>query len=221
MGDILSSFVEVAPYINKLTNTDFTVSVCDLEKCLIYVPSERQDHKIRAGGSHVKGSVNYESVTTGKKVVKRVGPEVFGFPYIAIAIPLRDKDDKIIGSVSFTEAVDRQDLLLALADNLHDTVQQLESMTEVISGNSKKLKDVGRDLNEYVRNADKILDELISSTDKISEKIDELLNISSQQIEINSFINKLTIDLKDRAEKLKENARLLSEEDESDYVKRN
>ncbi len=40
MTDLLNSFVEVAPYINELTNTDFSVSVCDLEQCLIYVPGK-------------------------------------------------------------------------------------------------------------------------------------------------------------------------------------
>lgn len=147
MSNILDCFVAVAPYINKLTNADFAVSVCDLEKCLIYVPSEMQDHKIKKNDPHIKNSVSYESITTGKKVVRRVGSEVFGFPYIAIAIPIEDETGKTIGSVSFTEAVDRQDLLLALADNLHDTMQQMLSITEIISDNSIKLKEVGEGLS--------------------------------------------------------------------------
>lgn len=147
MGNLLDSFVAVAPYINKLTNTDFAVSVCDLEKCLIYIPSEKQDHKIKNGSPHVKNSVSYESIITGKRIVKRVGSEVFGFPYIAIAIPIIEDDGKITGSVGFFEAVDKQDLLLALADNLYDTMQQMVSITEVISENSSKLKEVGESLS--------------------------------------------------------------------------
>lgn len=274
MSNILNSFVVVAPYINKLTNTDFAVSVCDLEKCLIYVPSEKQDHKIRSGSLHVKNSVSYESIITGKKVVRRVGSEVFGFPYIAIAIPIHDEEGKVVGSVSFTEAVDRQDLLLALADNLHDTMQQMVSITEIISDNSLKLKDVGESLslitneslnrvedtenilgfirtisnktnmlglnafieaarigkegtgfkvvaeeirnlanatNEYIKNADKIIEDLRGSTNKITERLDELLSISSHQIEINNYISALVKEINERAEKLKENAQLLSE----------
>ncbi len=275
MANLLDSFVKVAPYINKLTNTDFAVSVCDLEKCLIYVPSKRQDHKLRAGDPHVKGSVNYESITTGKRVVRRVGPEVFGFPYIAIAIPIEDEYGNVIGSVSFTEAVDRQDLLLALADNLKDTMEQLTSITEIITSNSQKLKDVGnglntfakesmekvadtenilgfirtisektnllglnasieaarlgkegggfgivaeeiRDLansiNDYVKNAEKIISDLRTSTDQISRRLEELLSISSHQIEINNYIRGLVVEINERAEKLNENARLLNEE---------
>ncbi|NLV89738.1 MAG: methyl-accepting chemotaxis protein [Tissierellia bacterium] len=275
MANLLDAFVKVAPYINRLTNTDFAVSVCDLEKCLIYVPSKKQDHKLRAGDPHVKGSVNYESITTGKRVVRRVGPEVFGFPYIAIAIPIEDEYGNVIGSVSFTEAVDRQDLLLALADNLKDTMEQLTSITEIITTNSHKLKDVGGGLNDfakesmekvadtenilsfiktisektnllglnasieaarlgkegggfgvvaeeirnlansisdYVKNAEQIISDLKISTDQISRRLEELLSISTHQIEINNYIRGLVVEINERAEKLNENARLLNEE---------
>lgn len=274
MGVILDSFVAVAPYINKLTNTDFAVSVCDLEKCLIYIPSEKQDHKIKSGSPHVKSSVSYESIITGKRIVKRVGSEVFGFPYIAIAIPIVEDDGKISGSVGFFEAVDKQDLLLALADNLYDTMQQMVSITEVISENSSKLKGVGENLNlitneslsrvgdtenilgfiktisnktnmlglnafieaarigkegagfkvvaeeirnlanatnEYVKNADIIIGELKESTSKINERLQDLLNISSHQIDINNYISGLVKEINERAEKLRENAQSLSE----------
>ncbi|MDR7857436.1 methyl-accepting chemotaxis protein [Tissierella sp.] len=274
MGNILDCFVNVAPYINKLTNTDFAVSVCNLEKCLIYVPSDKQDHNIKSGDPHVKNSVAYESIITGQKVVRRVGSEIFGFPYIAIAIPIEDEEGNIIGSVTFTEAVDKQDLLLVLADNLHATMEQMVSITDVISDNSMKLKNVGEGLDtitsesmskvedtenilrfiksiskktnmlglnafieagrlgnegqgfkvvaeeirnlansteEYVKDADRIIDELRFSTNKITEKLDDLLNISSHQIEINNYITGLVKEINERAEKLRENARLLSE----------
>ena len=274
MDKILDSFVTVAPYINKLTNSDFAVSVCDLEKCLIYVPSDKQDHKIRSGDLHIENSVAYESVITGKKIVKRVGSEVFGFPYIAIAIPIKGDSGKIVGSVSFTEAVDRQDLLLALADNLHDTMKQMTSITGVISENSINLRKVGEDLNiitnksmesventedvlkfikkiadktnmlglnafieaarigydgegfkvvaeeirnlsqatdEYVKHADKAIRELRDFTNKINENLEELLNISSNQIEINTYISSLVGEVNTRTIKLRESAKQLSE----------
>ena len=172
MESILSSFVKVAPYINHLTHADFAVSVCNLEKCLIYVPSKKQNHGIKSGDPHIKSSVTYESIILGKKVVKRVGPDVFGFPYIAIALPI-EEEGKVVGSVAFTEAVDTQDILLALADNLHDTMKQLISITDTISDNSLKLKDVGRSLDgitvesmKKVEDAEDILKFIKSVSDK-------------------------------------------------------
>jgi len=274
MNNILDSFVAIAPYINQLTNTDFAVSVCDLEKCLIYIPGKKQDHKLKSGSPHVKNSMAYECIQTGKKIVKRVGSEVFGFPYIAISIPIFDDENKVIGSVTFTEAVDKQDLLLALADNLHATMQQMLSITHAISENSLKLKGVGEELNivssesksrvddtnsilgfirtvskkanmlglnasieasrlgkegrefmvvaeeirnlanatdEYVLKADRIIEELRVSINRINGRMEELLNISAHQIDINNYINSLVKEINNRAEILKEKAQLLSE----------
>lgn len=275
MSDILECFVAVAPYINQLTNTDFAVSVCNLEKCLIYVPGKKQNHQLKRGAPHVETSVSYQCIKTGQRIVKRVGSEVFGFPYIAIAIPLFDKEGKIIGSVAFTEAVDRQDLLLALADNLYDTMQQMMDITQSISKNSTELKEMGEKLQQvvgeastgvvateellsrvkalsnqssglgsnvateamklgdegtslqrltreinhlaqatesYVQQANAMIAQLGERTEEIHQVLGGLLGIASHQIEINHYIHKLALDIHERAEKLRENARLLSEE---------
>lgn len=214
MKDILNSFVAVAPYINKLTNSDFAVSVCDLKRCLIYVPSDKQDHKIRSGDSHIEDSVAYESVLKKKRIVKRVGSEVFGFPYIAIAIPIEDYNGNVVGAVSFTEAVDKQDLLLALADNLHDTMKQMTSITEVISENSLRLKEVGENLGIISKKAMENLDkeeDLLDFTNKINMNLEELLSISSEQIEISTYISSLVNEVNHRTVKLRESAKDLSE----------
>lgn len=214
MKDILNSFVAVAPYINKLTNSDFAVSVCDLKRCLIYVPSDKQDHKIRSGDSHIEDSVAYESVLKKKRIVKRVGSEVFGFPYIAIAIPIEDHNGNVVGAVSFTEAVDKQDLLLALADNLHDTMKQMTSITEVISENSLRLKEVGENLGLISKKAMENLEkgeDLLDFTNKININLEELLSISSEQIEISTYISSLVNEVNHRTVKLRESAKDLSE----------
>lgn len=93
--------------------------------------------------------------------------------------------------MSKIEEVNRQDLLLALADNLQDTTEQLISVVGLISDNSLKIRDVGEEINNLTN---------------------EFINISNRQIEINEYINKLVIDVNDRTEKLRENARLLYEE---------
>lgn len=213
MRDILKSFMLVAPFINKLTNSDFAISVYDLEKCLIYIGSKKQDHKIRSGDPHIEGSVAYESILKSKRIFRRVGSEVFGFPYIAIAIPIEDSKGNIVGSVSFTEVVDRQDLILALADNLHDTMKQITSITESVSENAEKHEEIREDLNLISRKVMDNLDkreELLEIADKLEKKLEELSIINLEQIEINTYISSLVNEVKHRTIKLKENAKSLS-----------
>ena len=212
--NILDSFVEVAPYINKLCNGDFTVSVTDLEKYLIYIPSHKQDHRIKSGDPHTKESAAYESILRDRRIVKRVGSEVCGFPYIAIGLPLKDEEGNILGAVSFTEAVDRQDLVLALADNLYDSMKQIISITEVISENSLKLKLIGENLKELIEEdtEDRESPEGLSYfTYRIDESLQKLLDLSTDQIEINTYISNLVREVNRRAVKLRESARELRE----------
>lgn len=198
---ILESFVEVAPYINQLTNKDFAVSVCDLNKCLIYVNSEKQDHKVINKSPIVEDSVSYECITTGEKIVKRVDCDIFGFPYLAICLPMKDEKGNVIGSVGFFEAVDKQDLILALAENLNDTMEQFESISDMITDNTSKLKDIGVSLNNSVG--------LGEESSEINEKVNELINITREQININNYIVSLAKEVGERARKLKDSAEAL------------
>lgn len=275
MEDILNSFVQVAPYINELTHTDYSVSVCDLEQCLIYVPGKTHDHKIKSGTPHIKGSVAYETIINQKKIIRKVESDVFGFPYIAIGLPIFNSKKEIIGCVVFTEAIDKQDLLLNLAENLHETMQQMISITEIISESSLKLEQVSQNLNittndsmknveeteeilefiksisnktnilglnaaieaarigqsgggfavvakeirklanaikDYVVNANEVIEELKNSTNKVNNSLDELLTISSHQINISTDISRLAENINEITMELREKAELLISE---------
>lgn len=93
--------------------------------------------------------------------------------------------------MSDMEGINRQDLLLALADNLQDTMQQFTSIMGLISDNSLRIKGI---------------------EEKINNLANEFLDISNNQSEINDYISILIIDINDRVEKLTKNIRLLGKE---------
>ncbi|EOD00332.1 methyl-accepting chemotaxis protein [Caldisalinibacter kiritimatiensis] len=163
MGDILKHFVTVAPYINQLTNSDFAVSVCDLEKCLVYVPGKKLNHGIRKGTPHVKSSVSYQCIKQKKRIVKRVDKEVFGFPYIAIATPIFNNNNEVIGSVCFSETVEKQDILSQTADSLYSNMQQTSAATDIISSKTKSLELIVKELRKVTEESMRKVEE----TDKI------------------------------------------------------
>ena len=89
------------------------------------------------------------------------------------------------------EENNRQYILMALADNLQDTMNQITSIMNLISENSLRIKRIGEEMTYLTK---------------------EFLDISNNQIEINGYINTLVSDIEDRAKKLKENTILLCEE---------
>lgn len=194
MSNILDSFVAVAPYVNQLINKNIIISICDLEKCLLYINGKELDDD--SVDPYLVDSVSYESIRSGKKMVKKVEDEVSGDPYLAISIPV-EEDGKIIGSVGFFESIDKQDLIMALADNLNDTIQQLKDITELILENSHSIKEFVDDNQDGLIN-------------QIHESMTESLK---KQISLSNYVNELVMELSERIKRLKESSEDLSEID--------
>ncbi len=143
---ILESFIMVAPYINKLTSSDFAVSVCDLEKCLYYIPGEKLNHKLEVNTPHIKGSATYRCLETKQRVIQRVDKEVFGFPYIAIAVPL-EENGRLVGVVCFSESVEKQEMLFEIAETLFNSLEEMKGITDSFYDNTNNLNSTVNDLN--------------------------------------------------------------------------
>ena len=77
---------------------------------------------------------------------------------------------------------------------------------------AEEIRNLANSISDYVKNAEQIISDLKISTDQISRRLEELLSISTHQIEINNYIRSLVVEINERAEKLNENARLLNEE---------
>lgn len=143
---LLDCFVQTAPFINQLTMGDCAVAVCDREKMLAYVPGRALDHKIRVGDLVKTGSVVEAALTSGKRVLRRVGREVYGIPYVGIGIPVFAPGGKLLGAVSFNESLERQETLQEMADTMFATIHQVASSTEGISAQAQELAAIGEHL---------------------------------------------------------------------------
>lgn len=269
---ILNSFIEIAPLINQLTSSDFAISVCDLEKCLIYVPGEKLNHNIALNTPHVKGSASLRCIEEKQRILERVDNSIFGFPYIAIAIPIYEQGE-LVGSVCFSETVERQELLYEIAENLFIQMTQMQGLASNFYLSTSNLNSVIKDLNEtakysfekieetdsilrfiqavskqtnylginaaieasrvgtqgsgftvvaqeirglatktsnYVKNADTILKQINESTTDISKKLDILIQNSKEQVDSIEYIEEITNNLKNMAQKLKEQSQELN-----------
>ncbi|XBX75577.1 methyl-accepting chemotaxis protein [Proteinivorax tanatarense] len=172
MEPIIKSFVDVAPFINKLTTSDFAVSVCDLNGCVSYIPSDKLNHGLKPGQPHVEGSTAQKCLNKKQRIIQRVNKDVFGFPYIAIAIPLYNNHQKLVGVVSFAETVDKQQVLIGAAEKLKKTMENLGIYTNDISTTVNNTAKVGSDLNEAFKQSI----EKIQQTDRVLGFIKEISN---------------------------------------------
>lgn len=147
-NNLLDSFLQTAPLMRELVFGDLAIAICDTEKMLAYFPGKTIDHRIRQGDPVKEGSVVGTAIAGGKRVVRKVGKEVYGFPYIGIGLPLRDSSGKIIGAVSFNESLERQEALMEMADNLFSSVREVADATGALSDTADTLAVVGKQLFE-------------------------------------------------------------------------
>jgi hypothetical protein len=155
--NLLESFLQTAPLVRELALGDLAIAICDTEKMLAYYPGKTIDHRIRPGDPVKEGSVVGTAIAGGKRVVRKVGKEIYGFPYIGIGLPIRDKTGKVIGAVSFSESMERQEALMEMADNLFTSVRGVADTTGTLSDTSETLAVVGVRLDRSVTEANNMI----------------------------------------------------------------
>ncbi len=159
---MLEAFVQVAPYINSLVVGDVAVAVANQTEYLCYVPAQRMDHKVRAGDLVKEGTILKKAMQSGQRVVARVGPELFGFPYVGIAIPIR-VNGQVVGGVVFMEATQHQDNLYRMAEQLASVVERVGESASQVTLQAQGMSALGQELLRLADNAS----ERVAETDQI------------------------------------------------------
>jgi methyl-accepting chemotaxis protein len=89
----------------------------------------------------------HKAVSEKKKVVSRADTKVFGFPYIAMAIPILDRNSEVVGGLIFCEKVEQQDKLFSIAQELSEIGEQVSRMMEMLNKNAEDLFQSSQVLN--------------------------------------------------------------------------
>ncbi len=169
--DILTSFINVAPYINQLCREEVTVAIADLEKHLAYYPAPGMAQKvdIPIGTPLKEGQALTEAIKKGHSIKSNVPPSVWGIPIYSVAIPLQDDQGKIVGAVTF--ATDT-----GYATRLDDIIQGLNndsaSFATIVEGLATSSEESSNRAQEAVMAVEKAL--------VYSRKTEEILHIMAK-----------------------------------------
>lgn len=149
---MLDCWLSVAPYINRLTLGDTAVVIVNRETYELHVPSSKIDFKVRPGDYMKDGSVIKECVDTGKPTMRIVDDtSLFGFPYVGKAFPIFAKDGRtVIGAVFFGEATDGQKRLINAAEELAQSVENVNETTGFFSKQVQDITSIGEALQTSV-----------------------------------------------------------------------
>lgn len=176
--NLLDCFVAVAPYLNDLCTSDIAVGVVDAKtkKILAYVPGKTIDHKVKAGDASPDNTILMEAVKAKQNLSKKVGKEAYGFAYMGMAIPVMDDNGEVIGGISLTHNLNKQDTLLQMGEELSTSIHESGEITEKLAAEAEELSAIGETLSQLSDN----LKSKVGETDgvlKVIKKITSQTNL--------------------------------------------
>lgn len=156
----LQHFLAVAPYINQFVIDDIGLFISDKEKVIwdVVPKSFKWDKTTYVGEIPGPGWASYDAIQQRKRVVKEVGREGFGAPYIAIALPIWEKDE-IVGAIAIQQSVDNREQLFAIANSLNNIVKAMDINVNQIAAEAEELSATGQQLGLIAQNTKSQVDE--------------------------------------------------------------
>ena len=164
-SEYLEMFAEIAPFFNDVVPGDIGISVVRDGKYIAYVPADNLDLK-NSIGDPVKGSVSKQCLETGQNVQTIVTREksAYGVPYAASAVPFKD-GNAVVGCVTATMNVEKQEKLIAISGEMAASSQQLSAGVEELSSSADEVSGFSRELakqSQTVAASIHQLDEIVS-----------------------------------------------------------
>ncbi|KUO72155.1 MAG: hypothetical protein APF81_26115 [Desulfosporosinus sp. BRH_c37] len=143
---LLQSIIAVAPSIMACSPQLMNLVITDTTHHLLHIPIQELDLKIVPGTPVPEGTLIKEVLSTGQRASKRVGAEVFGKPFIAVAVPIYDKDHKLIGTLVTGSSISMQEQTQAAANGLLVSFQELAAGSQTQYATSQHLASIAQTL---------------------------------------------------------------------------
>lgn len=161
--ELLQLYVNVLPVVQSLFTGDVCVMLADRGSFLSYLPSKKQDLKIKVGDSIKQGSAMEQAIREKRRVIIRGDKAIYGEAFIAVAVPIFNDMAEVIGAICVDATTEHQDMLKTMADKLADNISILASTTEQISAQAEETTVVSRALTKQTE----VLQQRMQETDQM------------------------------------------------------
>ena len=159
------SLVKSAEIIQKIIPLDCCIMICNKEGLIVkFVGAESFDMNVRAGSGVAKGGSLGECIATAKIVHKAIPKEAYNVPIKAIAVPIFDNNNVLIGGIATGISLANQEALLdsaqiiaATSEEMTATTQELAATATHLSSGLDDIQSIGNSVINEVKKTDDIL----------------------------------------------------------------
>ena len=162
---MFDSLVKSAEIIQKIIPLDCCIMICNKEGLIVkFVGAESFDMNVRAGSGVAKGGSLGECIATAKIVHKAIPKEAYNVPIKAIAVPIFDNNNVLIGGIATGISLANQEALLdsaqiiaATSEEMTATTQELAATATHLSSGLDDIESIGNSVINEVKKTDDIL----------------------------------------------------------------
>lgn len=159
------SLVKSAEIIQKIIPLDCCIMICNKEGLIVkFVGAESFDMNVREGSGVAKGGSLGECIATAKIVHKAIPKEAYNVPIKAIAVPIFDNNNVLIGGIATGISLANQEALLdsaqiiaATSEEMTATTQELAATATHLSSGLDDIQSIGNSVINEVKKTDDIL----------------------------------------------------------------
>ena len=168
---LLEAFQAVAPIIPNLLAHRVGVVVANKTHWIAANSIRELEHSVVVGEPIKPGTAVAVAMNENRKVVVNVSKEVYGVPYVAISMPLKENGE-VVGAVAIHESLEEYNLLNETANNLFDSTEAMSNALDMISTKAGHLVEVDDNLKKLADTAQ----EQVGETDKVINFIKSVAN---------------------------------------------
>lgn len=168
--DTMNRIVELLPTIAMLYPYPVGLGVVNTTEYIAVVEYPIVDLETRVGDKIKNGSVIHTAMQEKRTVVRTVPKEAFGVAYKAMAFPIFDEQDHIIGGVTLVYSHENEMILKNIISQFASAFEQVNSSIQDISGSAQQLAKLGESLSMFAHNTR----ENVGKTDEIIQMIQNI-----------------------------------------------
>ena len=162
---MFDSLVKSAEVIQKIIPLDCCIMICNKDGLIVkFVGAESFDMNVREGSGVAKGGSLGECIATAKIVHKAIPKEAYNVPIKAIAVPIFDNNNVLIGGIATGISLANQEALLdsaqiiaATSEEMTATTQELAATATHLSSGLEDIQSIGNSVINEVKKTDDIL----------------------------------------------------------------
>ncbi|OMP66166.1 methyl-accepting chemotaxis protein [Domibacillus epiphyticus] len=147
----LDDLLKTVPILKSAVSVDLSIAICDLEKFIAYFPGENINLHIEIGKKINPEEPLSIAIRQNKRLQADVPADFYGFEFTGTALPIIDKNNKVIGGIAVQ--VRRQSELRAIAEKISNSMTQANEQIQTVSSGSASLAHFTQELLVQSRQA--------------------------------------------------------------------